>query len=141
MSPDTILTFDNVTRAYPITDGQIRYALRDVSFELPSGSVTAIVGRSGSGKSTLLNLAAGIDVPSSGRITLAGRELGNLGDRQFIPLLIDGLNQNPDETVRGMCAWSLGRLGGEQGQKALEARRGREDGLVADEIALALDMM
>jgi len=71
----------------------------------------------------------------------AARALGNLGDRQFIPLLIEGLNENPDETVRGMCAWSLGRLGGQRGRKALEARRGREDGLDGEEIVLALEMI
>ena len=82
MTRDPILTFENVARAYPIADGRVRHALRDVSFQVSAGSVIAIAGRSGSGKSTLLNLAAGIDVPSAGRITLAGRDLGVLGDRE-----------------------------------------------------------
>ncbi|MGH8191555.1 MAG: ABC transporter ATP-binding protein [Rhodanobacteraceae bacterium] len=49
--------------------------LDDVSLELRDADSLAIVGASGSGKTTLLGLLAGLDVPSSGRITLAGHDL------------------------------------------------------------------
>jgi ABC-type lipoprotein export system ATPase subunit len=42
----------------------------------------AIVGRSGSGKSTLLNLAAGIDVPTSGRVSITGRAMQTMSERE-----------------------------------------------------------
>ena len=42
----------------------------------------------------------------------AARSLGNTGDTSHVPILAQTLSDNPDETVRGMCAWSLGRLGG-----------------------------
>ncbi|MFJ8964814.1 ABC transporter ATP-binding protein [Lentzea sp. NPDC102401] len=50
-----------------------KWALRDVSFELPPGSVTAMVGANGSGKTTLLNVLAGQLMPESGHTSIAGR--------------------------------------------------------------------
>lgn len=49
------------------------WALQDVSFEVPQGSVYGLVGHNGSGKSSLLRLIAGIQRPTSGRITTRGR--------------------------------------------------------------------
>ncbi len=50
-------------------------ALRGVTFEVPEGSCTFIVGPSGSGKSTLLYLLAALDLPSSGSIRVAGQDI------------------------------------------------------------------
>lgn len=51
-----------------------------VDFTVPAGTALAITGSSGSGKSTLLGLLAGLDVPSSGSVTLAGRQLFDLDE-------------------------------------------------------------
>lgn len=53
-----------------------------LDFTLREGETVALRGRSGSGKSTLLNLIAGIDTPDSGTVTVAGRELGRLSERE-----------------------------------------------------------
>ena len=61
-----------------------RYAdapvFEQVSFEVARGEVVAILGESGVGKSTLLNMLAGLDLPSAGRVELAGRALQGLDD-------------------------------------------------------------
>src|SRR3984885_3212 len=50
-------------------------ALDNVDFEVPTGSLTALLGPSGSGKSTLLRALAGLDQPDSGTITINGRDV------------------------------------------------------------------
>jgi predicted ABC-type transport system involved in lysophospholipase L1 biosynthesis ATPase subunit len=52
--------------------------LRGVTFEVAAGERVAVLGKSGSGKSTLLHLIGGLDVPSSGKVWVAGRDLGNI---------------------------------------------------------------
>ncbi len=54
--------------------------LSDVSMDIEAGQFVAVTGASGSGKSTLLGLLAGLDAPTSGRITVDGDEITSLGD-------------------------------------------------------------
>ena len=77
-----VLEFSDVTKTFETAGGATIHALRPTSFAAPADRVVAIVGRSGSGKTTLLNLAAGIDLPTSGAVSLRGKNLAGLGDRE-----------------------------------------------------------
>ncbi|HEY2670348.1 MAG TPA: ABC transporter ATP-binding protein [Rugosimonospora sp.] len=72
---------DDVHKTYPGTP-PVR-SLRGVSLAIAAGERVAVVGASGSGKSTLLNLMAGLDRPSAGRVSIAGVDIGGLGDREL----------------------------------------------------------
>jgi putative ABC transport system ATP-binding protein len=72
--PRDAVELAEVTKVHP---GGVR-ALDGVTVGFGRGSFTAVMGPSGSGKSTLLHCAAGLDPPTSGRIVLAGQDIGEL---------------------------------------------------------------
>jgi putative ABC transport system ATP-binding protein len=77
-----VLSLEGVSKVYPLPGGQSFTALDGASLVVAPQRAVSITGRSGSGKSTLLHLAAGIDTPTAGRVSLLGRDLGSLGDRE-----------------------------------------------------------
>jgi hypothetical protein len=72
---------DNLSKHFGRRRGRVM-ALDDVSLDFPAGSFTAVLGASGSGKTTLLQCAAGLERPSSGRVTLCGTDPASLSDRK-----------------------------------------------------------
>ena len=68
------MVFNDVSFSYE----ESKEVLHNISFEAPSGSVTALVGSSGSGKSTIAGLAATFLNPSSGKVTLDGHDLADI---------------------------------------------------------------
>ena len=127
-----VLSLDAVSKVYPLPGGRSFTALAGASLDVGPRRTVSITGRSGSGKSTLLHVAAGIDAPSSGRVSLLGRDLGALGDRErtlarrdlvglvfqffhllphlsvrdnvLLPALIDGRSRDDDERAQALLA-------------------------------------
>ena len=74
-----IVTAQGVAKQVAVAGGTLDI-LTDITFSVAAGDSVAVVGVSGSGKSTLIGLLAGLDLPSAGRITLAGEELNGLDE-------------------------------------------------------------
>jgi putative ABC transport system ATP-binding protein len=96
---------DAVSKAY--MRGRIEvHALAGASLLVSDGEFVAVMGPSGSGKSTLLNLVAGLDVPTSGTITVHGQVVSAMNDdeatafrRQHIGFIYQHFNVFPDLTI------------------------------------------
>lgn len=72
-----LVEMKDVTRAYASGDHELK-ALDGVNLSLEEGKFIVVLGPSGAGKSTLLNLLGGLDSPTSGTITVDGRDISKL---------------------------------------------------------------
>ena len=93
-------------------------ALIDVSLVVPLGEFVSVMGPSGCGKSPLLNLIGGIDVPSGGRVLVAGHDLARLSDEarsalrlRSVGFVFQSFNLFPTFTVEENVAWLLEFVG------------------------------
>src|ERR1019366_795257 len=78
-----MLEVKNVKRIFASGDIKVM-AVDDVSFSVPDGQFTSIVGQSGSGKSTLLSLLGALDQPTSGSIKIDDKDVTKLHDHALI---------------------------------------------------------
>ncbi|MGW4895327.1 ABC transporter ATP-binding protein [Kitasatospora sp. NPDC004240] len=83
-----MVVVEDVRRSYGAGARRVD-ALRGASFTARRGELTVLKGRSGSGKTTMLNLVGGLDVPTSGRITVAGVDLAALDEPGLLALRRD----------------------------------------------------
>jgi putative ABC transport system ATP-binding protein len=82
---EILLEVKDLTKGYPSGDKEL-VVLDRVSFTVEQGSRVALIGPSGSGKTTLLGLCAGLDVPTSGTVSLMGFKLNAMSedDRAYL---------------------------------------------------------
>ena len=69
-----ILETKQLCKFYGTGENQVK-AVNHVNIQIQQGEFVAIVGKSGSGKSTLLHMLGGLDTPTKGSVTLAGKDL------------------------------------------------------------------
>jgi len=83
--PEIVLQAENLAKIYKSGNKEL-VVLDEVSFSAEQGTSLSIIGPSGSGKTTLLGLCAGLDVPSSGTISLMGFKLNKMSedDRAYV---------------------------------------------------------
>ena len=77
-----LVRLENVTKVYGKGDAVV-HALQDVTMSVQKGETLAVVGASGSGKSSLLHMIGGVDVPTSGKIYVEGREITEMKDTEL----------------------------------------------------------
>jgi len=76
-APRPVIEVEGLTKTYELGD-TVLHALDHVNLRVEEGEFVAIMGSSGSGKSTLMNILGCLDLPSSGRYVLAGRDVSKL---------------------------------------------------------------
>lgn len=74
-----MLALQHISKTFSTPQGDI-HVLNQVDLTLKQGSSVALMGESGSGKSTLLHLAAGLDTPDQGSVTINGQTLSSLNE-------------------------------------------------------------
>lgn len=88
----SILNVKSLRKVYTTRLGDSKVeALRNVNFSVEEGEYVAIMGESGSGKTTLLNILAALDKPTSGLVSLDGRELTRIKDSEAANFRRDNL--------------------------------------------------
>lgn len=82
MAETPLIKLENVWKIYQL--GMVELVvLRGISLEIAPGSFVSILGPSGSGKSTLLNMIGVLDVPTKGKIFLAGQDISQLSEDEL----------------------------------------------------------
>lgn len=100
-----LLEVNNICKTYGSGEAAVQ-ALKKVSFSVPKGEYVAIVGESGSGKSTLLNMIGALDMPTSGKVMISGKDIFSMNDRKLtvfrrrnIGFIFQAFNLIPELTV------------------------------------------
>ncbi|MDD3334283.1 MAG: ABC transporter ATP-binding protein [Eubacteriales bacterium] len=100
-----LLEVELLSKTYGKGDNAV-HALKDVSFSVPKGEFVAVVGESGSGKSTLLHLLGGLDVPTTGKVRIDGKDIFSMEEsrltvfrRRSIGFIFQSFNLIPELTV------------------------------------------
>lgn len=79
---EPLISIENMHKIYNPGENEVR-ALDGVSLQINEGEFVAIIGHSGSGKSTLMNMIGCLDVPTSGRYYLHGRDVSEMSDNEL----------------------------------------------------------
>lgn len=100
-----LLEVKDISKTYGSGEAAVE-ALKNVSFSVEKGEFVAIVGESGSGKSTLLNMIGALDVPTSGKVIIDGKDIMSMKDnaatifrRRNIGFIFQAFNLIPELTV------------------------------------------
>lgn len=78
-----VIRIERASKSFALARGGQFHAVKDVTLSVNQGDIFGLIGKSGAGKSTLLRLINLLERPDSGTVTVAGRELTQLGKREL----------------------------------------------------------
>ena len=124
-----ILQVRGLRKVYEVEDEKV-VALGKISLQIKKGEICCILGTSGSGKSTLLNIMAGLEKPTRGHVTIAGREVTAMSEkelavfrRQNIGFIFQSYNLMPQDTALENVAMPLVFKGVPKKEREARAKR------------------
>lgn len=104
-NPMDLLEVSDICKTYGSGETAV-HALRHATFSVPKGEFVAVVGESGSGKSTLLNMIGALDIPTSGKVFIDGKDIFSMKERNLtvfrrrhIGFVFQSFNLIPELTV------------------------------------------
>lgn len=83
MPTNALIHFENITKKYPLSDGEFYNALNGISLKINKGEFVAIMGPSGSGKSTLMHIMGALDTPTNGKYLLNNKDISSYSEDQL----------------------------------------------------------
>ncbi|MFP5112766.1 methionine ABC transporter ATP-binding protein [Bacillaceae bacterium C204] len=107
-----MISIKNVQKIFPSKQGQLR-AVDDVNLEIQEGEIFGVIGYSGAGKSTLIRMLNGLELPTNGTVTVAGRVVSKIKGaelrkaRQEISMIFQHFNLLWSRTVSENIAFPL----------------------------------
>ena len=118
-----LIHLEGVTKIYPRKGGLDVHALDGIDLEIPKGDIHGIVGQSGAGKSTLIRCLTALEQPTSGSITVNGKNLAALSQRELrearrgIGMAFQAANLLDSRTAAGNIAYPLYLSGVKRGER------------------------
>ncbi len=82
-SDDVLIYCDSLVKIFKTEDVEVM-ALQGLDMEIRRGELLSVIGKSGSGKSTLMNIIGGLEKPSAGKITVGGKSLSEMTDKEMV---------------------------------------------------------
>ncbi|WP_223591961.1 methionine ABC transporter ATP-binding protein [Neobacillus bataviensis] len=107
-----MISIKNVRKIYPSKQGQLK-AVDDVNLDIKEGEIFGVIGYSGAGKSTLIRMLNGLELPTDGTVTVAGRVISKIKGselrkaRQEISMIFQHFNLLWSRTVSENIAFPL----------------------------------
>lgn len=80
---DVLISCDSLVKIFKTEDVEVM-ALQGLDMEIKKGELLSVIGKSGSGKSTLMNIIGGLEKPSAGKITVGGKNLSEMTDKEMV---------------------------------------------------------
>lgn len=113
---------DSLTKIYSVPSGE-EVAVEDVSMEIADDEFISLVGPSGCGKSTTLRCVAGLETPTSGRITINGEDVTDTApDKRGLAMMFQDIALYPHMTVAENIAYPLKVRGVSKDERRERAR-------------------
>lgn len=127
---ETIIKIDHLSKTFGTGEGQVR-ALQDIDLDIQKGEIFGIIGLSGAGKSTLVRCINLLERPTSGTVTVSGKELTAMREkdlrkaRRGMSMIFQGFNLLMQRTALENICFPL-ELNGMRGERGWRKKRAME---------------